>query len=800
MRIPLDWLKEYLDFNLPAPKVADLLTNSGTETVVLEKDFSFFKDIIVGEILKIIPHSSDLKLKIAILNIGEKKIQVISRAPNLEVGLKVPVILKGKFLGGKKVEVAKFQGVISEGMILSESELGISDDHTGVMVLDASLAPGLSLEKVFKKTPQKEVTLEAEITPQRPDCLSIIGIARELGAILDKKVKYPSFSFPENRDKTPARANDISRSGGKNFFSVEIKAKKLCPKYFARVLKIKENPPSPSLIQSRLKASGLRPINALVDIGNYVMLEMGQPLHVFDGEKIKGRKIIVREAEEEEKIVTIDGLKHQLEKGMCLIADIEKPIALAGIMGGENTEVTPKTKLVVLESATFNPFSVRKTSKKLGIRTEASLRFEKGLWPELAKEAIDRATQLILEICGGKILSGKIEAGEGKTEKRKIKCPLLEIEKKIGLKISTGKIKKIFSHLEIPIKIEKGVLEAKTPAFRPDLKIKEDLLEEIARLYGYDKIFSTFPSGGFSPPPTNRKFTLKERIKELLKSLGYWETYNYSFVSSKLLEDFFLNEKEHLKIKNPITLEHEFMRTTLIPSLFEVAIKNQKNFNSISIFEIAFVYFPFKEKENLVNEVLKIGGLLAEEKANSIFYQAKESLEYLFSELNIKNVIFIPGEENDFFHPFRRAVIKAGKEKLGIIGEIHPSVAEKFKAQKRITAFELDFEAIFNSILPKIFKPLPRFPAVALDLSIIVDEKILTSKIIEEIKKESQLIEKVVCFDFYKGPQIPSSSKSLSFRITYRHLQKTLKDEEAKQIHEQIIKHLSSRFKAKLRE
>lgn len=801
MRIPLKWLKEYIDFNLSAEKVADILTNIGIEATLF-KDFDKelglnFEGVVVGKILEVLPHPSEPNLKITHVDVGKETLKIICGAPNTKENIKVPVGKIGAKVLGKTVSKKEIKGVISEGIIFSGKELGVSEDASGIMILEDDAVVGQDFKEYIVKKILGEEVLEAEITPNRPDWLSLLGIARELAAVLSKKVKYPEVKIKESKEKI------------ENILSVEVKESDLCPKYYARVIKINKNQGSPEYIQKRLLAAGIRPINAVVDITNYVMIETGQPLHAFDGQKIEGGKIIVRKAKKGEKIVTLDGEERNLNDQILVIADNKKAIAIAGIMGGANSEVDEKTQIVVLESALFDFYAIRKASQFLGLRTEASSRFEKSLWVDLAKTAIDRAAQLIAEICDGEILAGKIEVGPGKPEKREIQLPLFEIEKKLGFCIKKDKLKEIFNSLEIPTVIEKDVLRAAIPSFRPDLKIKEDLLEEIARIYGYNNIPSSLPEEKFYPLPENKQYSFKQYLREILKSFGAYEVYSYSFVSESLLKTFYLDPQNHIKVANPITVDFEYMRTTLIPSLFQVWLQNQKNYPSLFIFELAKTYHlldknifqnskNIKNPEKFIEEKFKLAGLLTVEEGE-VFYQLKEKVMRLLLEINIKKGEFLPENKISFLHPFRQAVIKKDEKILGFMGEIHPLILAELKSKTRIAVFELDVDSLFEARDPILYKPLPKYPAVILDLSIIVPEKILVADILKEIEKVSDFIEKVVPFDLYKGPQVPENHKSISLRLFYRHPERTLTEEEAKEIHQQVVQRLNQKFKATLR-
>ncbi len=635
---------------------------------------------------------------------------------------------------------------------------------------------GTNVESVEKIG--SDVIFNLEITPNRPDCLGIIGLAREVAALIGQKLKLPEIKKPKP-------------TGLEHAISLKVEAKDLCPRYTAAVISGLKVASSPKWLQGKLISSGVRPINNIVDVTNYVMLEFGQPIHAFDYKKIKNRKIIVRRAREGEKITTLDGTRRQLNKDILVIADEEKPIGIAGVMGDEKTEVSKDTKTIVLESANFLGANINKTGRYLGLRTEALDRFEKGLDIHNTTVGLYRCIELIAEICGGKL--EEIFDIKNKFPKiPRIKFDWNMPKKLLGIQIPKTRMIRILDSLGFKIKDSIII----SPSWRSDVSIPEDLVEEISRIYGYEKIKSTLPAEEFSPSCVSKSSNIEDLTRAVLKGGGYFEVYNYSFIGGDLMDKVDLDKRKSLKLINPLAEEFEYMRPSLIPGILETIKYNQKNFEEFKIFELSKIYLP-TISDKLPQESIRLTGSLI---FNNSFYKAKGTVELLFQELNIGNIDFRAVKE-DIYHPSRCAEITIKDEKIGFVGEIHPNILTKFGISKRVSLFDLDFEKMVKlANLTKKYKPISIYPAVKMDLAFIIDEQIVYKEIYKAMKNSGDhLVYRIELFDVYKGKQVGKGKKSLAFRITFQSDKKTLTDEEVKKVFEKIIKNLKDKFKAEIR-
>jgi phenylalanyl-tRNA synthetase beta chain len=792
MRIPLEWLKEYINIKISLQKLADKLTMSGTEVESLNYGRDF-ENIVAGEIINIKKHLNASKLQIAGVNIGNKTIQIVCGATNIEVGQKVPVALVGAQLGEFEIKKTNIRGIESEGIICSEAELGFSDDNSGIMVLDPRAKVGSNISSALEIG---GVVLDAEITPNRGDLLSILGIARELGSVLNQKVKEPEIVL-----------NDQSSNKIKDNLKVEIKDFNLCPHYVTRMLELAEIPESPKWLQDRISSYGIRPLNAVVDITNYVMVETGQPLHVFDSQKIKDQKIIVRKAKYGEKIKTLDGVERKLSRENTVIADSEKPIAIAGVMGGANSEVDLSTKFIVLESAKFNKVNTRRTGNSIALRTEAVLRFEKEVPFELQEIALNRACQLLQQICGAKIYKGKIDLYKNKPKQKNQALQIKKVEKVLGIKIAENKIIKILKSLGFQlVKENKGVYNFLIPWWRIDVTIPEDLIEEIARIYGYDKIPDTLPGSPVPKLTENRDIKWLNVIKNSLVSLGFDEINTYSFLSEELLKKVNSTSKDFLKIDNPLTPDHEYMRQSLIPNILEITSKNIKNFDHFKIFEIAQIYLSTKNK--LPKEERRIVGSVVGEGDNS-FYAAKNIVNIILQGLGIfynNGEIEIspikPDVSSNIFHLGRTARLKINGQLIGLFGEVDSRVLTNFSIKKRIGLFDLNLDELINfATLNRKYMHISKYPPSRLDLAIIINKKILEAEIKQTIVKTAgNILYKIDLFDIYTGSQLKKGKKSLAYHLTLQSCTHTLSEKELNGIRLKIIKALRNKHKAEIRE
>ncbi len=795
MKLPLNWLKDYTNINASPKEFADALTLSGSKVEGYEVLGNEIDRVVVGRILAIEKHPDADRLQVAQVDAGNGTIQIVTGANNIKVNDLIPVALDGSSLpGGKKIKKGKLRGVESEGMMCSISELNVTREEfpnaveDGIFILEGEPAPGTDIKDYLGLN---DTVVEFEITSNRPDCFSIIGLARESAATFKTPFRIPAVTVKEQGGSIEGKA------------SVEIKAPDLCSRYAARIVENVKIEPSPRWMQERLKAAGVRPINNIVDITNYVMLEYGQPMHAFDLENLKGHSIIVRNAEPGEKMRTLDGQDRELEASMLVIADAERPVAVAGVMGGENSEITPDTKTLLFESATFNGISVRLTAKKLGMRTEASGRFEKGLDPENVINAINRAVQLVEELGAGTVCKGIIDCYPVKAEKRKIAFDPVRINELLGTNIGIDTMKEIFKRLEIDVDDATATVTA--PTFRPDLECEADLAEEVARFYDYNNIKATLLEGKAATvggkTPAQKVVDL---IGRTMQSCGLSEIYTYSFTSPKVFDMINAPKDSELRravvISNPLGEDYSIMRTTTLPDMLKVlAVNYNRRVEEARLFEISYVYLPKSMPLTELPEekpVLTLGMY-----GNVDFYDLSGAIEELMISLGIKQYSLEPVKDDPAFHPGRAARLMINNRSCGILGEIHPSVAEKFDAAQRNYAAVIDIEPLVrNTSLKPEYKQLPKFPAVSRDIAVLVDDEILVKQIEKLItSKAGKILEEIKLFDVYKGKQVPDGKKSVAYNITFRASDRTLTDEEVGKAMNDIIKALSDKLGAQLR-
>ncbi|MDD3481030.1 MAG: phenylalanine--tRNA ligase subunit beta [Patescibacteria group bacterium] len=935
MKIPLNWLAEYVDTKgLTLKKLSDGLRLSGTENVLLEG--SSFPNFVVGEIKNVEKHPDADKLQVAKVDVGKKNggvLQIVCGAPNIKVGQKVPVALLGAKVGDFEIKKAKIRGVESSGMMCAEDELGLGEDHEGIMILEDYAKVGQPLSEYFGGN---EPVIDAEITPNRGDCLSVTGIAREVAATFSRKLKKPKYKKVDIKSKKKIK--------------VEVKDKELCPRYIAKVVEGVKIGPSPKWLQERLLAAGVRPISNVVDVTNYVMLEWGQPLHAFDARKIK-EKIVVRRAKKGEKMVTLDSVERKLTPDDLLICDSRGPVALAGVMGGENSEISNSTTEVILEAAVFDSVAIRKTAQRIGNRTEASNRFEKKVPLGLPEIAIERAVELLTETAGGKagentdVLSswiwiqhvglrikrveevlgieidkkkiietltslgflveefdfkkearkhvgkpyiwgakfkthgdmafdcsyltdyiysqigqfigyvclGQYELGEpvkdtelrpgdilflkglikdsptdhyyipdGEGGYEKINCKKKEVGHN-ALYIGDGRViharhyeydrkdrkwrklpdreaKVVEENVEVftkhpeylgarrYIESPENILAVTAPWWRLDVRLEEDLIEEIARIYGYDKLPTTLPSGLMPLPKENKNLNLVCELKTKLLGAGYSEVMTYSFVSEKEIK--VTDDKDNVpKIENPLSEENEYMRSNLAVSLLSVAAKNQENFDQIKIFEIANVYSK-KAQELRLGMLVKMGN--SPETLN--FPEIKGALELLLGRLNIRDVRVRVGAGASYLGKGQAAEIFIGKENIGHLGVFGESIRDDFGVKGPVAVAEIYLEKLskYYGKLKK-YQPLPKYPCSLRDINMVFADSLLAEEIIKTLKKvNDRNLSDFKILDIYRGKGLPEGKKSVTIRLVIGSSEKTLTEEEINATVDEVIQSLSS--------
>jgi len=802
MKVSLSWLKDYVSIDMKVDRLADALTMVGLEVESVTERFAYLNNVVVGRITEIKPHPNADKLKLCKVDVGSRILSVVCGAPNISNDMLSPVALPGTvFPDGYTLENSIIRGIESEGMICSEGELGLGTDKSGVMVLKSSLLVG---EKILKVLELSDSVIEFDLTPNRPDCLSIIGVAREIGGIQKTRIQYPDTSISTSKD-------DIA-----GFTSVTIEDPDHCPRYAARLVTGITVGPSPSWLVDRLMSVGMKPINNIVDITNFVLMETGQPLHAFDYDRLAENRIVVRRANEGELFTTLDLKERQLTSDMLMICDGEKPIAVGGVMGGLNSEIEESTKKVLIESAYFNPVSIRKTSKKLGLNTEASHRFERGVDPEGIIPALNRAARLIAELGGGKLVDGVIDEYPKKVPARTITLSTKDTNRLLGTGLNQDEIKDLLESIEVSTKkIDMDSLKVVPPSFRVDIMRPEDLMEEVARLSGYNNIPTSFP---VIPAEARRPVKLidtRNRIMHLMTGFGFCETINYTFINRQSCDRLKLPSDDYRRntvdLLNPLTEDQAVMRTSLIPGLLETVYRNiAKQVKNLKLFEIGKIYIN-KGEENLPVEIEMLTGLWTGSRSDASwyakeipcdFYDLKGEVEGLLKGLCIDHIRFarLPGDLCIYTRPGYTAQVFSGKILLGLVGELHPQSLRNFGLKQDVYLFELSIDTLIK-LLPETIqsKPIPKFPAIPRDITIIVDKDIESGAIPELIENMAEeLVENIHLFDVFTQDPIPPGKKSISLRVTYRSDKKTLEDDEVSHLHKTITDRLIEAFDASL--
>lgn len=783
MNLSRKWLNEFVDIeDITTKELCDKLTLTGSKVESFEVEGGAINKIVTGKVLSIEKHPDADKLLVCKIDVGrEENLQIVTGAQNLKVGDIIPVALDGSTLfNSTKIKKGKLRGVLSCGMLCSLGELGLSIHdfpeaiENGIFVLNDILnGPHVLGQDIKEAIGFDDTKIEFEITPNRPDCLSVIGLARETAATFNKPLKL----------KTPSVK-------GEKIPSVKIKVNvlenKLCPYYSARIVENVKIAPSPKWIREKLRVMGVRPINNIVDITNYVMLELGQPLHAFSLNNISGNEINVRLANENEEIITLDDVSRKLTAKDLVIADKNKPIAIAGVMGGQNSQITENTTTIVLESANFNGPSVRSTSKRLNLRTDSSALFEKGLDPLLPKVALDRACELIELLCAGEVTNEIFKVDSVNFSQTIIPLDCEFINKFLNINLSKEQMIAILDKIDCKVKNDQILI----PSYRNDLKLKNDIAEEIARFYGYNNIPSTALKSS-----TVGKLTLKQnfenKIKSIMLALGACEIMTYPFVSPKNLDKLLIPKDSHLynfvKISNPLGEDTSTMRTAAIGSMLDILSKNEKNKNeNVKLFEIAKEYFKSFDT-NLADEKKKlIAGFYGDDVD---FFSIKGMVLELLNSLNIPSFEANACENIPYYHPGRCASFSIDEKIIGYLGEIHPTVLKNFDIKHRVYAFEFYVDDLFSCANFNIeFTPIPKYPSIDRDLALVCDIDLPSLTLQKIIKKSAgKLLEKINIFDVYTGEQVPSGKKSIAFNLSFRSKNETLTDEQINKIMDKVI-------------
>ena len=799
MKVPISWLKQYVDVDLPAHELAHRLTMAGIEVGEVDV-IGGWTGVFVGHVKDVRPHFNADRLRLCVVTTGSEEMEVVCGAPNVAAGQNICFAKVGADVYNthteryETLEAAKIRGVESRGMICSAAELGLGDDHSGIIVLPEDAPVGTLLDNYLG-----DIVLDLELTPNRLDCLSVLGVAREVAALTGKTVREPETNYEESGE-------EISKQ-----VEIRVLDPDLCRRYTASLLKGVKIGPSPQWLQDRLTRAGLRPINNVVDVTNFVMLEYNQPLHSFDYDLIKDHTVIVRRARPGELLTTLDDEERELTTEHLVIADANNAIGLGGVMGGANSEISDDTVNVLLESATFTGANNRETAQSLGLRTEATLRFEKGLRPELAPMALRRATGLIQEVAGGTVAPGIVDILSDKgADPPVVPLTSAKLKRMLGMEVDLKQVQGVLESLGFTWEsVGEAALEVTVPYWRNDVNIEEDLVEEVVRIIGYDSVPTTMIS---SPIPFQQPvpvIELRDQIRDLLVAAGAQEVINYPLVTLQQLE-----QVEHLnsamlplRVANPMSTDREYLRTTLRASLLANLAANQgQSSGPFHIFETGRVFWP--RDGDLPEERESVSGVLAglrhetswlEDENLLDFYDAKGVVEMVLDRLGV-SATYEPADD-PAFHPGRCAAIKAADTVLGMVGEVHPVVMERLNLESpQVAAFELFLEPILSA-LPgshRQFEPLPRYPSATRDLALVMPSDVDAGQVMQLIFRHRG-VDRAELFDIYVGETIPEGTKSLAFHVYFQARDRTLTNDEVNRSLDGLLRTLDRELKVTLR-
>ncbi len=800
MKVPLKWLADYVDITLPPRELAHRLTMAGNEVSEVLTTAREWESISVAEVVDVSPHPNADRLRLATVDLGGDRTTVVCGAPNVAAGQKVAFARVGaRLIDGHSgqalvLKAARIRGVESAGMVCSEKELGLSDYHEGILVLPDDAPIGTALADYLGDT-----VLDLDVTPNRPDCLSVLGIAREVAALTGQTVHDPPLDYFE--EGRPAKER----------MKIEIADRHLCPRYCATLIERVRIGPSPPWLQERLLAAGLRPISNVVDATNYVMMELGQPLHAFDFSRLRGRQIIVRRTRPAETITTLDGSVRPLAPDMLVIADAEGAVAVAGVMGGAASEVSEATTTILLESANFNAASLRRTSAALKLRTDASQRFEKGLSPELAMVGVRRATRLILELAGGRAAPGVIDVYPGKQRVTRITVTQDRLRRVLGVQLPVSQVRHALTGLGFGCRwLPPDRYVVRVPYWRTDVRIPDDVAEELARIIGYDELPTAALAGvipAATPQPTRE---LRERVRDILVAAGMQEVITYSLTDCESLANVLPPEelagRPPLRVANPMSRQQEYLRTTLRASLLETLAANLRHRQGrlVALFETARVFLP--RPDDLPQEVECLAAVLSGSRPDRWghpsevpvdFFDAKACLDLLCDRLGLTPT-YVDAEDFTLL-PGRSAEVRLEDQRVGLLGQVHPRVAAAFDIQQDVFLLELNLEALLPYTgKPRRYQPLSRFPTVEEDIAIVVDEAVPAVDV-QAVIEGSPLVRRATLFDVYTGPPVPSGKKSLAYSVAYQSFEHTLTDAEVQRERRRILDRLSHQVGAVLR-
>ncbi len=802
MKVSLSWLAEYTPIKMDAAALADALTMVGLAVDAVVDRFGYLDSVRVGRILAVAPHPAAGHLHLCQVDVGEETLPIVCGAPNAAAGALAPVALPGTLLpDGTLLAESLIRGQRSVGMLCSAAELALGAEAGGIMILNNRHTPGTPLNAALGLS---DPVLELDLTPNRPDCLSIIGVAREVAAIQRTRLRCP--------EEDPAGGDEPIR----RLTSVTIEAPGHCPRYAARLLEGVTVAPSPFWLQDRLLSVGQRPINNIVDVTNFVMLECGQPLHAFDLDRLSGQRIVVRTAAAGERFVTLDRKERTLDADMLMICDGVAPVAVAGVMGGLNSEISENTTRVLIESACFDPASTRRTSKRLGLATEASHRFERGVDPGGTVRAANRAVELMAAVSGGSPVGGVIDAHPRPWAAKPIRLGIRRTNRVLGTRLSKQKMSRLLESVEFTVArtAVRDELEVVAPSFRVDVSRPEDLMEEVARLSGFEAIPTRFPSVPVSEQPPPPRLGLRHRVKEILTGFGFSEVVTYSFIPADSCDRLRLapddRRRRTVALLNPLTEDQAVMRPSLIPGLLATLRTNlAQQVRNLMIFEIGKTYIATGGE--LPEEPEVIAGLWAGSRQAASwhgketpvdFYDVKGAVEGLLAALKLADVRFTRAADEScrYTRPGHTALIMAGGGEIGRIGEVHPAVQGAYDLKQTAYVFELD-AACIEGLASQTRGPLqlPKFPAIVRDITLVVAADVEAQRLLDTVAAMNlALLESAHLFDVFSGGPIASGKKSLSLRLTYRSPDKTLEDEEINGLHHSVTERLIAEFRATL--
>lgn len=802
MIVTYNWLKEFVDFQFTPQELCDRLTMVGLEVEALVEIGGNLDSVIVAKLESVEKHPDADRLTVCQVNNGAEVVQVVCGATNHKTGDLIALAQPGSVLPGDfKIKKSKIRGQVSQGMLCSEKELALAEDSPGIMILPEGLPLG---QPVFAALGLKDFQIEIGLTPNRPDCLSVVGVAREVAALCGQKLKLPMPQISEIEESIEQRV------------TVVIKNSEGCPRYAARMIKNIKIGPSPGWLVRRLEAVGMRSINNVVDVTNYVMMELGHPLHAFDFRFLHDDKIVVKSAQLGEKFTTLDDQEHSLTDEDLMICDGKRSVAMAGVMGGLDSEVQDDTETVLLEAAYFKPTMIRRTSKRHGLHTESSHRFERGADIDMIPVALDRAASLIAELSGGSVLSGTIDNYPRQLEPTILEISANKVVALLDIPVDCTSIQALLESIDLETKPGScsDCLQVSVPNFRPDIEREVDLIEEIARLYGYDRVLVTMPAGtAVAKTPPVRQL-LQKSLRQTMVSSGFSETMNYSFVAADSTEKIGISADDErssqVKILNPLSEDQVVMRTTLVPSLLETVSRNL-NYRSydLRLFELRPIFLPQVGSSQCV-EKLSLTAVMSGKRepegwsqsaAAVDFYDLKGVVEEILSKVNIYNASFDSSFTQPYLHPGKSCQLMLGKQVLGFLGEVHPEILTRFDIDQPVYLFELDIEGIIASVGEHVqFHMLSRFPDVTRDSALLLDDAITADQVMDIVNRSKvRFFESATIFDLYTGKGVPVGKKSLAIRVRYRDLKKTLTEAEVSKSHDKLIRSLCHQLEAEIR-